>query len=175
MVLSLYALETSRKTAYPVRGGSDGYNFTTNAERPDLSNENPRARSPGVAEADGKEPHQRASDPAGRTMLGPGVFVQPGEDRDDDVACGHEERPGDEDGPATGLVDPDDGGDGGDEHDDTDDTRCEERGGMTRETKTSEDEGCVVQDEVDAVAERGSENVLEGSSDVRTQSTVGKS
>ena len=39
-----------------------------------------------------------------------------GEDRDNDVARGHEERPRDEDRPATGLVDPDDGGDGGEEH-----------------------------------------------------------
>jgi len=91
-------------------------------DRPDLSNDDPRARSPRVAEEDDEDPDHDDGRPAGTGVRGPVVLEGSHDAGDDEMAHTHTDGAADQDGLASELVDVHDGRDGGEPHDDADDT-----------------------------------------------------
>jgi hypothetical protein len=90
----------------------------------DLSNDNPSAGTPAVTEVDNEQPDHDNSSPASALVSGPLVFILGEDDGNDDVAGGHPDGAGDEDGLAADFVDVGDGWHGCEPHDDADDATC---------------------------------------------------
>lgn len=104
------------EVVHPVGRSGDGHTLPADRQRPDLRNQDPRARAPRVAERHREDPDEDTRDPSRGDMRVPRVVEQPSQDGDDDVAAGHDERARDEHRLPADLVDPDDGGNGGEEH-----------------------------------------------------------
>ena len=140
---------TDDEVVHPVGRGTESDTIWTVGHGPDLSDDDPRARSPGVTEEDDEEPDHDASSPTGALVAWP-VVLEAGDDTgDDEMAGGHADGTADEDGLTTQLVDVHDGGDGGEEHDDSDDTCGEQVDRVARQAETREDGRRIVQDGVD--------------------------
>jgi len=134
----------------PVRRGANGHTLGTKTEREDLGDDYPRARTPRESEADGEEPDEHDRHPSSGLVRWPVARALADDSSNDEVADTHDDRSGDESRFATPFIDVEHCGYGSEPHDDSDDSGSEERSGMTAQSETSEDEGSIVQDEVDA-------------------------
>jgi hypothetical protein len=112
---------------HPIGTSSQSNTIRTIAQRPNLSNNNPRARTPTVSEMDDEKPDHDHGAPSCTFVLWPRVAVFCNEGCDDDVGGCHPDCTDCENGLPPQPVDVKNRRDGGDEHDDADDAGCQER------------------------------------------------
>lgn len=83
------------------------------------------------------------TDPAGRNMARPAVFIRPNETGNDEVACSHADSSSKQDRLATKLVDVEYSGDRQEELNHANNTGRQKRQGVTFKSEALEDEGCT--------------------------------
>lgn len=118
---------TNDEIIHPIRTSSQRNAIRAIRKRPDLSDDDPRARTPTISEMHDEEPDHDDRCPACCFVLGPRVSVTCDDGGDDDVAAGHADRSDCQNGLASDAIDVKNCWDGGDEHDDTDYT-CRKEG-----------------------------------------------
>ena len=99
-------------------------------DRPDLCDDDPRARAPAVPKVHHEEPHHDDGRPARGLLVIKVINVPSQDDGNDEVAQGHADGTDAEDGLAAEAIDPKDGRDGRDEHDDSDHACSEKTRGV---------------------------------------------
>jgi hypothetical protein len=96
-----------------------------------------------VCEISDKHPHKSDTDPAGRDVARPVIFVRANETSNDEMACSHTNSSSKQDRFAAELVDVEQGRDCEQELDYTDNTGRQKSQSVTLEAEASEDEGCA--------------------------------
>lgn len=142
---------TDDEVVHPVGRSAESDTVRALADWPDLSDDDPSARSPGVSEVHDEQPDHGHCCPAGGRVRLPLVLVLGEDDCDDDVAGGHTDGTDNEDGFATKLVNVGHSWEGRDPHDNSDDTGCEKGGGVAAEAEILEYRWRIVQNGVDTL------------------------
>ena len=148
------------EVVHPVTRATERGTVWTCADGPDLSDQDPRTRAPGVTEMNDEEPNHDDGGPAGSLRVVEVIDVLGEDDGDDYVRHAHADGSNGEDGFAAYAINVEHGGDwmrsvrlymgsgrkltSCDEHDDADDACREQRGSVTGQTKLTEDGRRVV-------------------------------
>lgn len=114
-------IESRVSLIHPVTGSAQGDTVRALRDRPDLSDDDPCARSPRVAEEDDEDPDHHHGSPTGTDVVRPVVLERRHDTGDDQMAHTHTDGATDQDGLTPKLVNVHDGRESGDPHDNADD------------------------------------------------------
>jgi hypothetical protein len=98
-----------RKGCIPVGRSTKRNTIWTVGQRPNLSDNNPGARAPGVTEVNNEQPNHDHGSPSSTLVVWPVIGEAGNNGSDDEMAGGHTDSTSNEDGLATPTVDIHDG------------------------------------------------------------------